>query len=248
MNLKRGNLLLALLKHFEPGHEKELLALLGPQDQQIVEKCVPPETFNFDTILSDESWVKKIHPSWLLQSVEKKPNPFANLYYFHHLRKSIEKEDVLPIDLLPPSPLNALLEMSKERLFAIINLLGIYDLSFEMRRIIDKKLVSKIHQALTPTELSFLQIAGKQPIKWIPPQLNVEKWDGDKKALHSLLHKRGLYRLGKAALLEDSSFKWHLCHKIDKARGTFLMKLFAGKEDPAMITFFKGQVLHLIKR
>lgn len=248
MSLKRGTLLLTLLKKFEQGNEKNFLTLFSTQDQKILEKCLFPDVVSFDSIVSDEAFLKKIHPSWLDEPLEKKQSRFSTDYYFHLLREKTEKEEVLPVELLPPSPLNPLLDMSLERLFAIINLLGIYDLSFEMRRIIDKKIVSKIQQALSPSELNFLQIASKQPIKWIPEPLNLEKWDGDKKALHALLHKRGLFRLGKASFLEDSSFKWHLCHKIDKARGQFLMKMFAGKEDPAMITFFKGQVLHLIKR
>lgn len=63
-----------------------------------------------------------------------------------------------------------------------------------------------------------------------------------------LLHHRGLARLAKGLMDEDPSLRWHLCHRLDTGRGEALMKLFAGKHDPAMIPYFKGEVIHLVKR
>ena len=144
-------------------------------------------------------------------------------------------EDLLPKQHLFPSPMNVLLELPRNKLMVLIDLLGIYDLAADLRRVIDKALLEKIHGALSPHQLQFLQYASSSSLKWTPPPLYLERWDGDKKKLTAALHKRGLLRLAKALFLEDTHFKWHLTHKLDTDRGAFLMKLFAGKEDPDMV-------------
>ncbi len=175
-------------------------------------------------------------------------SPFSKAFLNATLKKRMTEEDILPEHQLPPSPLNDLLKLSKDELTHLIDLLGLYDLSAELRHVVDKQLLTNIHSVLTPTQMGFLQYASKQPMKWIPPNLNLEGWDKEKKSLYALLHKRGLYRLAKGVLNEELSFKWHLVHRLDTGRGEHLTKLFAVKEDPAMITFFKGQVLHLLQR
>lgn len=190
----------------------------------------------------------KIREHLKTSKTELSLSPFARAFLHEYLKKQIIEKDILPEAQLPPSTLNRLLLLTKEELTHLIDLLGLYDLSAELRHVVDKQLLTKIHSVLTPTQIQFLQYAGKQPMKWIPPHLNLDGWDKEKKSLYALLHKRGLYRLAKAVLNEDPSFHWHLIHRLDTGRGEYLTKLFAGKEDPAMITFFKGQVLHLLQR
>ncbi len=176
------------------------------------------------------------------------PSPLARAYLLHFLKEKMMPKDILPEPHLPPSPLNQLLELSKDELTHLIDLLGIYDLAAELRQVVDRNLLQEIHAALAPVQMQFLQYASKQPLKWMPPKLNLKDWDKEKKTLQALLHKRGLYRLGKALCREDKSLQWHAVHRLDTGRGEYLMKLFAGKEDPAMITYFKGQVLNLLNR
>ena len=108
---------------------------------------------------------------------------------------------------VPPPPLRAL-----DRL--LIDLLGMYDLAHEMRQIVDKTLLQKIHGVLSRDQHSFLQFANKQSIKWTPPKLNLVGWDGDAKKLRNLLHYRGLFRLAMSnisAKIEPSN--GHLAHR-----------------------------------
>jgi hypothetical protein len=175
-------------------------------------------------------------------------SPLPELYLSLLLKKSLSMEQILPRDLLPSAELNVVLKISKKELIWLIDLLGIYDLAFEIRQIVDKNLLNKIHAALNQEELHFLSYATKQSFKWTPPRLNIASWDGDVKRLKTLLHYRGLSRLGGAAFEEDESFKWHLIHQLDIGRGKALMKIFAGKHDPAMIGYFRGQVLDIVNR
>lgn len=174
-------------------------------------------------------------------------SPFGKVFLSQLLKKEFEIEEILSQSQLPPSPLNELLSLKKEDLTHLIDFLGLYDLAAEMRVVVDRSVLNEIHSLLTPTQLQFLDYATKQPVRWIPPKLNLEGWDQEKKTLFAILHKRGLYRLAKACLNENESMRWHLIHRLDTGRGNVVMKLFAGKEDPAMIAFFRGQVLHLLK-
>lgn len=177
-----------------------------------------------------------------------KTSPFQRLFFAHFLKTKMVPPTLLPKEHLPPSAVNPLLDLSKDKLMQLIDLLGIYDLAADLKRVIDRSLLDKIHKSLNTSQMQFLHHAASSGQKWTPPPLYLERWDGDKKKLFLLLHKRGLTRLGRALFLEDKDFKWHLTHKLDTGRGAFLMKLFAGKEDPDMISFFKGQLLHLMKR
>lgn len=184
----------------------------------------------------------------LKMDAEKKPAGFLRTYLLNLMFNNLGVEKVLPIDLLPFSDLNSLISLSKKEVILLIDLLGIYDLAYEMRQIVDKNLINKVHGALSREELLFLSFASKQSFKWIPPKLNIASWDGDTKKLKTLLHYRGLSRLAQGSILEDENFKWHLSHLLDIGRGKALLKLYAGKYDPAMIPYFKGQVLDIVKR
>lgn len=208
----------------------------------------PPATQAILLTLFEPKDAAKLKEMLHLKENANSLSPFANAFLNHILKAKFEMEEILPESLLPPSPLNELLSLKKEELAHLIDYLGLYDLASDLRSVVDRELLNQMHSLLTPTQLQFLDYASKQPMKWIPPKLHLEGWDKDKKTLFAILHKRGLYRLAKACMAEHQSMQWHLVHRLDTGRGEIVMKLFSGKEDPAMITFFKGQVLHLLKR
>ena len=219
-------------------------------------KALPQETAALSlSLFSNENQLHLTHLLSLDIPV-KKPSPLISLFLSQFLKGkieenvegNIEKEDILARQHLPPSPSNKLLDLSKPQLLHLVDLLGIYDLAAELRQIVDKATLNKIYQALTKEQVNFLHYASQQPIKWTPEKLNLNRWDGERKILLSILHKRGIARLSKALRVESKSLIWHLCHKFDMGRGEFLMKLFAGKEDPAMISYFRGQLHHLLTR
>lgn len=179
----------------------------------------------------------------------RKVPSFLHPFFLAKLKSGIlQKEDVIALEQLPVSPMNTLLYLPKRNLVRLIDFLGIYDLAVDLRTVLDTTLLAKIHEALTKEELHFLQFCSKRPIKWMPPKLHLEGWDGNKESLHLLLHKRGLVRLAKSVFNEDPSFKWHLIHRLDTGRGKALSTLMTHKHDPALIGYFQGQVLHLLNR
>lgn len=266
----------ALLCFFYPQAYQEFYRFLAPSITTSLH--IPfEEKIDLAHIFSEKRWMENIHYSWFLPFLEALPkevqslflalfpkeamqelkellhvekitfSPLSRFLLFQMYEKTYDK-NVLPRHFLPSSDVNFLLDFSKKELTFLVDLLGIYDLAYEIRQIVDKTLLNKIYATLTKEELSFLNHVVKQSVKWIPPRLNLISWDGDAKKLQTLLHYRGLSRLAMAVCEEDKSYQWHLSRKFDIGRGGVLMKFFSGKYDPAMIPYFKGQVLDIIKR
>ena len=186
----------------------------------------------------------------LLSLTEKRKNliPFLRPFLTHILHRTIADPDLLAEQLLPPSPFNNLLKLQRKQLIHLVDFLGLHDLSADLRQVVDKDLLSRIHQALSPDQLHFLQYCSKQPLKWVSPKLGLLAWDGSKKQLNYLLHSRGLIRLAKAIFPEHPSFKWHLMHHFDTGRAKIIQKEFYRKQDSSLLSYFKNQVLHIAKR
>ncbi|NDE82989.1 MAG: hypothetical protein EB051_05195, partial [Chlamydiia bacterium] len=64
-------------------------------------------------------------------------------------------EHIIPLDLLPHSPLNSLLELSHEKIQQLIEYLGIHDLAVEMKQIIDTVKIKKIHACLSEDKMAY---------------------------------------------------------------------------------------------
>ena len=183
-----------------------------------------------------------------LHAVVRPASSFLRPFLLDFLRKTIEEPDLLSQEHLPPSLLNPLLYLERKRLIHIVDILGVYDLAADLRQVVDKELLRKIEAALTKEQIHFLHYFSKQPLKWISPKLGLLAWDGTKKQLNHLLHYRGLIRLAKSIVQEDQSFKWHLLHRLDTGRAKIIQKELYQKQDPALIPYFKNQVIHLAKR
>lgn len=228
---------------------------------------------SFDTICSPISWAKNIHYSWFEDFFDGLPKkfftdflsdkeqkrlkkegkkrgaaPFALSFLALLLKKRLMSENILPKEQLSPSTLHLLLELPKEKIVRLIDLLGLYDLSLELRHIVEKKRLTQIFAFFTDEERALINYFAKQPVKWVPPRLMLEKWDGQKASLLLELHNRGLIRLAKALSDEDESFVWHLVHKLDVGRGKIILKWIKSEGEKAMIASFKAEVINLMKR
>lgn len=184
-----------------------------------------------------------------LSDVKSTPtSPFLKSFIMNILRQTLQEPDLLSEEFLPPSALNCLLSLERKYLFHVIDLLGLHDLAADLRQVVDKTILKKIHSSLTAEQLHFLHYCSRQSVKWVSPKLGLLAWNGSKQQLKSLLHYRGLIRLAKATWQEDSSYKWHLLHRMDIGRAKIIQKMFYQKQDPALLPFFKTQVLHIAKR
>ena len=194
------------------------------------------------------SQVQGVREMLTLTFPEKPTAPLVRPFILDTLRKVMQDPDLVSEQHLPPSPLNCLLQIERKHLVQTADFLGLYDLAADLRQVVDKELLGKIYQALNSQQLHFLHYCSKQPIKWVSAKLGLLAWDGSKKQLNHLLHYRGLIRLAKAMHQEDSSFRWHLLHRLDTGRAKIIQKELYQKQDPALVTYFKNQVLHVAKR
>lgn len=158
-----------------------------------------------------------------------------------------KRGEILPIECLPDSSLNPLVELEYPMLLKLIDLLGLHDLAIEVRQIIETAKLKKIQAALSPQEAAFLKILlhRKEPLAF--QRMGLQKWDGDRSTLRPLLHQRGLHRLAKALYGKEKSLLWHLCHRLDKERGELLMKFSTPLEHVRAQEILASQVIELLK-
>jgi hypothetical protein len=169
-------------------------------------------------------------------------------FFAKSLYAYLATDQILPLEFLTKSKLFVLLTLKKQQLVLLIDFLGLFDLAYETRQIVDKNLLEKIYTALTLEQRTFLQYCQKQPFKWIPPKINLAHWNGDAKTLNFLLHQRGLFRFTHALSGEDPSLFWHIQHRLDSGRGQVLEKYRTVKVDASAINTFTAQVIQLAER
>ncbi len=157
-----------------------------------------------------------------------------------------EQEDLLPLSLLPKSPLNILLELKPETVSLLLSFLGLHDFAIEMKQIIEKQKLNKIYEALSPPQLNYLKILlqSSEPVTFAPMGLN--QWNGDQEKLRALLLQRSANRLGKALFGQDPSFIWHLLHKLPMDQALLVKKLSAPLENSRAAAILISQILEFL--
>ncbi len=146
--------------------------------------------------------------------------------YIHaiFLKKLLKNEELLPINLLPASPLNALLDLGQEQLENLVRYLGLHDLAFEMRQIIETAKLKRIFGTLTKNEKDYLQALLPQKEQVVLKRVQIQNWDGRRESLKSLIEQRGLQRLGKALYGEHPTLIFFVAHRVDISMGQELLK------------------------
>jgi len=140
-----------------------------------------------------------------------------------------ETNQLLPVYLLPPTPIAALLKLDKQELVELIDALSLIDLAVELRQIVETKILKKIYSFLSEEEKKSLKKAAALKQTKPAARLPLEKWDGSEKSFRTMLHKRGLARLAAALSCQYPDFTWYICHQLDIGRGTALAKLSASE-------------------
>jgi len=167
----------------------------------------------------------KIKSFLKIEEKEKKlPSLFSN-FLQKFICKEILDDNILPKEYLIPSDLNVLLNLSKNDLIKLINFLSLFDLSKEITKILDTKILKKIDSYLSQKEKIFLNSKIKYKESFSFPKLEIKKYLYSKKSFRLMLHKRGLVRLAKALSIQDKNLIWHLSHRLDVGRGKILYKL-----------------------
>lgn len=153
---------------------------------------------------------------------------------------------VLPVAYLPHTALTTLANMNKPQLLEIIDLLGIYDLAEEVRHIIDQKRIKQIFSCLNTKKKQFLGLCLHQKEKMSSSRMRLDQWDGECEKLDSLLHRRGMTRLGKALSGQHPDLLWHISHTLDTGRGNLLTSTYSSAAIQGVTPILAQQVLNVI--
>lgn len=255
-----------LLESFIPESEKELIANLPPFDKEI-----DITDFSKDSFLDRVHW-SWLLPT-LKSYGTKEQQLFISALSFHaqeELRKILKLKTssiditemgkgyirkllleslvgptskILDPEFFPSSPLNQLCKISKKQLVGIINHLALYDLAFELRQIVETKILKKLYSLLTDEQKKILSKITAHFDPTHLPKLGLDRWDGTEETLKILLHRRGITRLGIALSGQNEDLIWTICHHLDIGRGSALLKACA--KDP--IHGLSDVIIHQIK-
>jgi len=175
--------------------------------------------------------------------------PVAKSYLRQILLHSLigAQNRLLPVDYLPPTPLKPLLELSKKELTRVIDFLSLYDLSAELRQIVETKILKKIYSFLSEEEKKFLKTISSSKDPFVLGRIGIDRWDGSEESLRHLIHRRGLVRLSTALSGQHPDFIWYICHQLDIGRGTILFKLSHGPTSQGASDAITRQIMELIQ-
>lgn len=269
-------ILRVLLNRYHPTVKEPLLSSLPLEDRQgILNQEISSKNFSL-ILQEPFHYIHRIHYSWLKNALAHIPSPFyasmlsvlsqqqaSKLSKWFPYRKNaisqpmqnfllkmieshLDHPKPIPLEFLPDSPLNQLGSWNKERLIELVEFLGIYDLAAEIRHIIDKERLKKFSPCLSPKHKQFLHMCLHHPEKLSVPPIGLNTWDGNCRTLFSLIHNRGLLRLGKALSGHPPDLVWYITHTLDVGRGHFLTKHYSYQPIQGVTPILMQQVLHLI--
>lgn len=167
-------------------------------------------------------------------------------FLINTLYKNFKKKDFLPAPFISKSPLSPLANLSKERLIAIIDFLGLYDLAEELRHIVDKNILKSIYAKLSMPKQRFLRSSIHQKEKLVADRLDLDLQATDQKKLNIVLHKRGILRLSKALSGQHPDLAWHIAHILDSGRGQLLLRYYREEPVPGISSALTTQVINVI--
>lgn len=171
----------------------------------------------------------------------------ADLYIQEVLmKKLVGKEELLPLNLLPESPLNPLLDLNAQQLETLIRYLGLHDLAFEMRQIIETAKLKRIFSCLSKNEKDYLQSLLPQKESVILKRMHMQNWDGRRESLKTLIQQRGMQRLGKALYGEEPTLIWYVTHRLEIGIGQELLKACTKIEIAKAKQHLVNQVLKIL--
>jgi len=271
MQQHNGSLFLRLLLNRYNKDKPETLANIMPKDEHDTLQAVDIASSEPQLMLFlPQTWLASIDGSWLVPAVEKMSKPLQEVYkkafpklfgdkeakssysqtvqdflitYLHGLWK---EEEVTPKVLLPMWELSPLLQLSRQELLDIVDLLAMHDLVEDMRQIVDKKLLQTVLQHLTAEQQHYLRQLLRQKSRQKPTSLSIRELLKEGKKFPQMLHKLGLQRLAFAMSGATSDFCWHILHTVDLPRAKFLQNHIKQEEVPNQTPQALGQVQHII--
>lgn len=250
-----GSFSSAYLNNLPPNKEEYNQAFLKSFDEK---------THPFSFLYQEERTLSLIHYSWLVdplksfssfkrreiiktlsepqkkglssifnEKIKAPPSPFS-YYLKKHLFSSLDITSHTPIEHLPKTPQNALLNLSKETLVKVIEYLSLYDLAIEIKTVIAKEQLTDIFSILSKDQQNFLKNCMQKKDRYTKPKMNLSKVDikKSKEGILRELHLRGLFRLSGSIAHLHKDFIWTLSRILDVGRGSKLLKIVSSFKAP----------------
>lgn len=167
-------------------------------------------------------------------------------FILQRLADEMQVTRLLPMSCLPQTSLTILTQFSKEQLIEVIDYLGVYDLSEEVKHILDKKYLKNIYNCLSPKKMQFLRLCLHLKTRIMSSRLGLHHWEGKCEELNALLHRRGITRLTKALAGQHPDLVWYLSHILDTGRGKLILDQGALKENPSVTAGLIQQVQNVL--
>lgn len=181
----------------------------------------------------------------------KETSPIANQklenFLKHALVHALNDPLPIPFNYLPKSLMRMLLTLSKKDLVSLIDHLSLYDLAFEMKRIVDTKILKPLYSYMDKKETLFLKKISKSAESFSLTKMDLNKWDREEKSLRMQMHKRGILRLSIALHYESKDLIWHIAHRLDIGRGSLLMKSTDQKIAASIINSIQANIVELVE-
>ncbi len=149
---------------------------------------------------------------------------------------------LLPKEALPLSPLQDLFTLSSVQLSLLVSFLGLYDLTLEIRQIIDTIRLKKIYHALSKEKKAFLQFLSQRKASVIFKRIDLSEWKGDAEELLTIVYKRGMNRLAKALYTEQPSFVWYITRRMNSEDAHLFFSLHKKLDSPQAYALLTEQV------
>jgi len=154
-----------------------------------------------------------------------------------------EKEQLEPLQCLEEHPLFFLFEISYPHLKRMIFFLGLHDLAFDVKTVIETRILRAIERILSSSEKNRLSELMSQGEKVQFAHLNLTGWDGDEALFREVIASRGINRLGKALSGISPSFMWIVMRLWDQSESFMLKKLCIDPKNPEVKAVLIDQVI-----
>lgn len=271
MNRRESMLLRVLINRYNSKAGSALLKFLPKEEaREVMNEDIPSTDLNPILELPQKA-ISKIHFSWIQPALAKFPeslqrlfisaltpdqiagfklshpltlSDFVKSFLLNRLYQELEIKEHYPIEYLPESDLSELTKWNKLNLMDLADFLGLFDLASEVRTIVDRNYLKNIYNCLTPKQLQYLKLCLHQQEKLMAPKLGIDPSKQDCHKLKYVIHRRGLFRMGKALCGQHPDLVWNIAHVLDIGRGAILLKEYQTQELPKVTKILKQQVLN----
>lgn len=174
------------------------------------------------------------------------PSDPVKRFFSNVLYDKLNAQAIVPPGFLKETPFSILLNLEKVQLITLIDYLGIYDLAFELREIVDKEVIKDVYAALSARKLNFLKVCLHQKERVQVAKMGLKNWRGDAAKLLRILHRRGIQRLACALSGQQPDLLWYLSRRLDSGRGRLLLAGYSKSEIRTATAVMAQQVLNTI--